>query len=176
MKDPLYLYCHTICMNIPPLPLNVFQLMRMYLDNPILCAALLTLTMLSPWRSSPAPLWLVCNKASVGEVRHCTARWLKDYSRTLLLKIFWVISRILICRYPFPPPLGVEANNAYHKLYGTDLFCTSHPPSKWLRNIFLMWLKIDCKVGYKIYWVAWNEGGWYRKAVNTEAQFNCIFN
>ena len=76
-----------------PLPLIILQLMRMYLRSPALCTALLILTMVSYWRSSPAPPWLVCNKASVSQVHHCTDRGLKEYSGTELLKIFGVISK-----------------------------------------------------------------------------------
>ena len=44
------------------------------LRQPFFCTALLTLTMISFWRSSPAPPWLVCNKACVDQVHPCTAR------------------------------------------------------------------------------------------------------
>ena len=98
-------------------PLIISQLMRMYLGNPVLCTALLTLAMLSFWRSSPAPPWLVCNTASVGQVHHCSARWLKHYSGIVLLKIFGLISKS--CYLPLP--LGVVANNAY--------------PTKWVDQI-----------------------------------------
>ena len=43
------------------------------LGSPVLRTALLTLTMLSSWRSSPQ-WWLVCNRASVGQVYNCIAR------------------------------------------------------------------------------------------------------
>ena len=73
MKYSVHLYCHTISLNISPLPLIILQLMMMYLGSPVLCTALLTLTMLSSLRSFPAPPLLVCNKVSVGQLHHYTA-------------------------------------------------------------------------------------------------------
>ena len=58
----------------PTLPI-LLKLMRMYGGSPVLCTALVTLTLLSSWRNSPAPpWWLMCNKASVGQVPNYTAR------------------------------------------------------------------------------------------------------
>ena len=44
------------------------------LGSPVLSTALLTLTILSSWRSSPAPPLLACTKASMGQDHYCTAR------------------------------------------------------------------------------------------------------
>ena len=33
-------------------------------------------------------------------------------------------------------------------IYGTDLFCPSHPPSEWLKMIFLRWLKLNFRNGF----------------------------
>ena len=33
-------------------------------------------------------------------------------------------------------------------LYGTDLFCPSHPPSEWLKIIFLRWFKLNFRNGF----------------------------
>ena len=33
-------------------------------------------------------------------------------------------------------------------LYGTDLFCPSHPPFEWLKTIFLSWLKLNFRNGF----------------------------
>ena len=33
-------------------------------------------------------------------------------------------------------------------IYGTDLFCPSHPPSEWLKIIFLRWLKLNFRNGF----------------------------
>ena len=55
------------------------------LGSPVLCTALLTLFFSS--RSAPASPWLGCNKTSVGQVHHCTAGGLTNYSGTELFKI-----------------------------------------------------------------------------------------
>ena len=57
-----------------------------------------SLTMLSSWRNAPAPPQLECNKTSLGQA---------------FLTILGVISKSA----DLPQPLGVAANNAYHKKF-----------------------------------------------------------
>jgi len=41
-----------------------------------------------------------------------------------------------------------QVGNKYNHIYGTDLFCPSHPPSEWLKMIFLRWLKLNFRNGF----------------------------
>ena len=40
----------------------------------------------------------------------------------------------------------------YYTIYGTDLFCPSQPRSKWLKIIFLRWLKLN----FRNWFGCWN--------------------
>ena len=47
----------------------------------------------------------------------------------------------------------IRKNHIVHwHIYDTDLFCPSHPPSKWLKVIFFRWLKLNFRNGFS----CWN--------------------
>ena len=101
MKDPLYWHIYTVILYMP---------------------ALLTLTILSSWRSTPAPPRLGCNKSSMGQVHHYIARKEQHCWR--------IVGMISKNSYLPLLPLGVVANNALPFLISLTGEYQRHPGIK----------------------------------------------